>query len=64
MLRAIGKIETENTTFDPAYHEAVAKEERTDLPNLTIIEEMRKGYVLFEKVIRPSMVKVSQKSKD
>ncbi len=51
-------------SFDPAFHEAVAKEERNDVPEHTIIEELRKGFQLFDKVIRPSMVKISEKKSD
>ena len=61
--KGLSQIETDNKPFDPAFHEAVSKEKRDDLPDLTIIEEVRKGYILFDKVIRPSMVKVSQKNK-
>jgi molecular chaperone GrpE len=55
-------IETENAAFDPNFHEAVMREENNDLPEGTIIQELRKGYTLGDKVIRPSMVKVSHKS--
>lgn len=54
-------IETENLMFDPNFHEAVMREENEELPEGTILEELRKGYTLGDKVIRPSMVKVSIK---
>jgi len=56
-IKAVGE------PFNPALHEAVAKIENDELPELTVIEELRKGFALFDKVIRPSMVKVSQKKK-
>lgn len=45
--------------FDPNFHEAVAAEERTDLPPNTISDEMLRGYRIGNKVIRHSMVKVT-----
>ena len=45
--------------FDPNYHEAVASEETDDMPPETVIEEILKGYRIDDKIIRPSMVKVS-----
>ena len=53
-IEAIGK------PYDPNFHEAMMRRE-SDQPEDTIIEEMRKGYVLKGRVIRPSMVVVSQK---
>jgi len=48
--------------FDPHLHEAVATEINDDLPPNTISEEMLRGYRLGEKIIRHSMVRVSQRS--
>ena len=48
--------------FDPHLHEAVATEINDDLPPNTISEELLRGYRLGEKIIRHSMVKVSQRS--
>lgn len=45
--------------FDPNFHEAVAAEERTDIPPNTISDEMLRGYRIGNKVIRHSMVKVT-----
>jgi len=44
--------------FDPAKHNAVAKTEKEGVEGCKIVEEIRKGYTLREKVIRPSIVKV------
>ena len=46
-------------SFDPHFHEAVATEETDEYSPHTIIEELLRGYRIGEKVIRPSMVKVS-----
>ena len=45
--------------FNPEVHEAVMREENSDQPENTVIEEFRKGYTLKGKVIRPAMVKVA-----
>ncbi len=52
-------IEAVNQPFDPNMHHAVMTEEKEDCDTDTVIEEFQKGYKLGEKVIRPSMVKVS-----
>jgi molecular chaperone GrpE len=46
-------------SFDPNVHEAVATEPSKDLPKDTILEVMRKGYRLNDKLIRPALVKVT-----
>lgn len=52
-------IVTVGETFDPNFHEAVATEERDDIPNNTISSEMLRGYRIGNKVIRHSMVRVT-----
>jgi molecular chaperone GrpE len=52
-------ITTVGETFDPNFHEAVATEERKDLPANTISEEMLRGYRIGNRVIRHSMVRVT-----
>jgi molecular chaperone GrpE len=54
-LEAAGKL------FDPHYHEALMQVENKDLPEHTVIEEMQKGYLLNDRVIRTAKVKVSKK---
>ncbi len=53
-IPAVGEL------FDPYLHEAVAIEELSDLPPNTISEELLRGYSIGDKIIRHSMVKVSQ----
>jgi molecular chaperone GrpE len=54
-------IDSLGKPFDPSKHTAVARIEREDVDNCTVIEEVRKGYIMKEKVIRPSIVKVAVK---
>ena len=56
-VRPIGAI---GEMFDPHFHEAVATEETDDFESNMVLDEMLRGYLLGEKVIRPSMVKVSK----
>ncbi|MCT4593339.1 MAG: nucleotide exchange factor GrpE [Anaeromicrobium sp.] len=51
-------IEAVGNQFDPNYHHAVMQDSSDDVEPDTIQEEFQKGYILNEKVIRPSMVKV------
>jgi molecular chaperone GrpE len=46
-------------TFDPHFHEAVAAEADHEVPPNTVTMELQRGYRIGDKVIRPSMVKVS-----
>lgn len=55
-LEEVGAVEE---PFDPAYHEAIAEEERAGIEVETVIELCRRGYRLGDRVIRPAMVKVA-----
>ena len=57
--RGLRAIEAKGKMFDPNYHEAVAREERNDLEEGTILEELQKGYFYQNRLLRPAMVKVS-----
>lgn len=52
-------MNTDNTLFDPRFHEPVQQIESIEHPDGTIIHELRKGWVLGDKVIRPALVNVS-----
>ncbi len=54
-------IEAENKPFDPIVHHAMSQVERDDVDENTVVEEFRKGYMLKDKVLRPSFVAVSKK---
>jgi len=47
--------------FNPSCHNAVAVTERDDIEACVVTEEVRKGYSMKDKVIRPSIVKVAVK---
>jgi Molecular chaperone GrpE (heat shock protein) len=52
-------IEAVGQAFDPNIHEAILSVESEEHPENTVIEEVQKGYYLKDRVLRPSMVKVS-----
>jgi molecular chaperone GrpE len=52
-------ISCEGQMFDPLRHEAVVREETLEVPPNTVIEELRKGYLLKGALLRPSMVKIA-----
>lgn len=52
-------VEALGQPFDPNIHEAVLRIDSDEHPENTCVEELQKGYYLKDKVLRPSMVKVS-----
>jgi molecular chaperone GrpE len=52
-------IEAIGQPFDPNLHEAVVHEETTEHPDNTVIGEVQRGYLLRERVLRPSLVRVA-----
>ena len=55
-IEAVGEI------FDPKLHEAISVKEDPTLDDNTIIAEFRKGYILKDRVIRPSLVEISKRN--
>lgn len=54
----VSPIKSVGEPFDPLKHNAVEQIEKEGVEGCRVIEEIRKGYTLKEKVIRPSIVKV------
>ncbi|MGG1552664.1 nucleotide exchange factor GrpE [Paenibacillus ferrarius] len=52
-------IESVGQPFNPEFHQAVMQVESEDHEEGIVVEELQKGYILKDKVIRPAMVKVS-----
>jgi molecular chaperone GrpE len=50
--------------FDPERHEAVARVQRPDLPDMTVAAETARGYLLNGRVLRPAMVTVAMAPDD
>ncbi|HEU5351792.1 MAG TPA: nucleotide exchange factor GrpE [Terracidiphilus sp.] len=49
--------------FDPRHHEALGTVERDDLPDQHVAEEVRRGYKLRDKLLRPALVRVASNPK-
>lgn len=49
------------TPFDPERHEAIARVPASDQPDLTVVEETARGYLLHGRVLRPALVTVAVK---
>ncbi len=58
--QGVQPIETEGQFFDPAYHEAVSYEPLQGYEEGQIIAQVRRGYMLGERVLRPAMVRVAR----
>lgn len=54
---AVGEV------FDPRHHEALGTVERDDLPDQHVAEEVRRGYKLRERLLRPALVRVASNQK-
>ena len=55
----VKQIEALGMPFDPSFHEAVMREETDEHPENTVTTELQKGYLMHDRLIRPSMVAVS-----
>ena len=49
--------------FDPRFHEALGTVERDDLPDQHVAEEVRRGYKIRERLLRPALVRVAHNPK-
>jgi molecular chaperone GrpE len=57
----VKEIETTGTPFDPNIHDAISFKYDDTVPENTVITEIRKGYMISDKVLRPSLVEISKK---
>ena len=58
--RGVKPIEAVGTDFDPRFHQAIAHEVSANHREGEVTEEVRKGYMLGDRLLRPSMVKVAR----
>lgn len=56
-------VATVGEEFDPRHHEALGTVEREDLPDQHVAEEIRRGYKLRERLLRPALVRVASNPK-
>lgn len=55
----VSEVEAVGQPFDPTLHEAVAREESPDVQEPTVAAELRRGYRMHDRLLRPAMVKVA-----
>jgi molecular chaperone GrpE len=49
--------------FDPRVHEALGTVDREDIPDQHVTEEVRRGYRLRDRLIRPALVRIAHNAK-
>jgi molecular chaperone GrpE len=58
--RGVTPIDTVGKPFDPRFHQAITYESSPGRAEGEVIDEVRRGYVLGERLLRPAMVKVAK----
>ncbi|MGB8031489.1 MAG: nucleotide exchange factor GrpE [Terracidiphilus sp.] len=56
-------VPTVGEAFDPRFHEALGTVERDDVPDQHVAEEVRRGYKIRERMLRPALVRVAHNTK-
>ena len=59
---SVQPVETVGSTFDPRVHEALEMVEKDDVPDHQVIEEVRRGYRIKDRLLRPALVRVASNS--
>jgi molecular chaperone GrpE len=59
----VSPIATVGEAFDPRMHEALGSVDRDDLPDQHVAEEIRRGYKVRERLLRPALVRVANNPK-
>jgi molecular chaperone GrpE len=55
------EIDASGKVFDPNWHEAVSQQETTEVAEGTVIQQLRRGYKLRDRLVRPATVVVAKK---
>ena len=55
------EVDASGQTFDPNLHEAVSQQESADVPEGAVLQQLRKGYKLRDRLLRPATVVVAKK---
>ena len=59
----VSAIPAVGESFDPRVHEALGAVERDDVPDQHVAEEIRRGYKIRERLLRPALVRVAHNAK-
>jgi molecular chaperone GrpE len=60
--RGVRPIEAHGQPFDPNFHQAVVHEASDEHAEGEVMQELQRGYLLGERLLRPAMVKVAKRS--
>lgn len=60
MEAGLEEVDATGKTFDPNWHEAVSQQESAEVPEGRVLQQLRKGYKLRERLIRPATVVVAK----
>lgn len=55
------EVDAAGKAFDPNFHEAVSQQETADVPEGQVLQQLRKGYKLRDRLVRPATVVVAKK---
>ena len=55
------EVDASGKPFDPTFHEAVSQQETDSVPEGSVVQQIRKGYKLRERLLRPAAVIVAKK---
>ncbi len=56
------EVDAAGKTFDPNWHEAVSQQESADVPEGQVLQQLRKGYKMRDRLVRPATVVVAKKA--
>ena len=60
----VEEVDATGKPFDPNIHEAVSQAETSDVPEGNVVQQLRKGYKLRDRLLRPATVVVAKKPDD
>jgi molecular chaperone GrpE len=55
------EVDASNKMFDPNWHEAISQQESAEVPEGQVLQQVRKGYKLRDRLLRPASVVVAKK---
>lgn len=58
LKNGVSRLDALNQKFDPASHQALLTEESEEIEEPVVVEELQKGYLLHNRLLRPALVKV------
>lgn len=58
------EIDATGKPFDPNFHEAVSQQESEEIPEDHVLQQLRKGYKLKDRLLRPATVIVAKRPAD